>query len=80
MASAGCNHACLLERTQAWSVPLTLESASRYHNQSGVEIRTVDFGGVGGIAALDPALPQVPERVNFLAPQSELFSACSRLA
>ena len=35
------------------------QRASRYHNQSGVEIRTVDFGGVGGIAALDPALPQV---------------------
>ncbi len=34
--------------------------ASRYHNQSGVNVRTVDFGGVGGIAALDPALPQVP--------------------
>lgn len=32
----------------------------RYRNQTGVEIRTVDFGGVGGIAALDPALPQVP--------------------
>ena len=31
----------------------------RYRNQTGVEIRTVDFGGVGGIAALDPALPQV---------------------
>ena len=45
--------------TSMASAPET-QRASRYHNQSGVEISTVDFAGVGGIAALDPALPQVP--------------------
>ena len=32
---------------------------SRYRNQTGVEIRAVDFGGLGGIDALDPGLPSL---------------------
>ena len=31
----------------------------RYRNQTGVEIRAVDFGGLGGIDALDPGLPSL---------------------
>ena len=29
----------------------------RYHNQPGIEIRPYDFGGLGGIYSIDPALP-----------------------
>ena len=28
----------------------------RYENQTGVDIRAYDFGGLGGVAALDPDL------------------------
>lgn len=30
---------------------------SRYHNQTGVEIRPYDWGGLEGVAALDPDAP-----------------------
>ncbi len=33
-------------------------SVCRYHNQSGVGIRPYDWGGLGGVKALDPGLPQ----------------------
>lgn len=32
--------------------------AGRYENQTGVEIRPYKFGGLAGVAALDPALPR----------------------
>jgi len=32
--------------------------ACRYQNQTGVEIRPVDWGGLGGVESLDPSLPQ----------------------
>ena len=35
------------------------ELLCRYRNQTGVEIRAVDFGGLGGIEALDPGLPRL---------------------
>lgn len=35
------------------------ELLCRYRNQTGVEIRAVDFGGLGGIDALDPGLPRL---------------------
>ena len=38
---------CLLEPAQA----------CRYHNQTGVEIRPYDWGGLTGVAALDPDAP-----------------------
>lgn len=28
-----------------------------YHNQEGIQIRPFDFGGLGGIYSIDPALP-----------------------
>ncbi|EIE25135.1 Lecithin:cholesterol acyltransferase [Coccomyxa subellipsoidea C-169] len=31
----------------------------RYRNQTGVEIRPVDWGGLGGVESLDPSLPQI---------------------
>lgn len=31
----------------------------RYRNQTGVAIRPVDFGGLGGVDALDPGLPRL---------------------
>ena len=31
----------------------------RYRNQTGVQIRPLDFGGLGGLRALDPYLPQL---------------------
>ena len=36
-----------------------LSSICRYRNQTGVEIRAVDFGGLGGVDALDPGLPRL---------------------
>lgn len=33
--------------------------AFRYSNQTGVEIRPMDWGGLGGVESLDPSLPQI---------------------
>ena len=35
---------------------VTLHARRRYSNRSGVDVRPRDFGGLGGVAAIDPAL------------------------
>lgn len=44
---------CLLDELTIQFDPVT----RRYHNQPGIEIRPYDFGGLGGIYSIDPALP-----------------------
>ncbi|KAK9841450.1 hypothetical protein WJX74_006021 [Apatococcus lobatus] len=44
---------CLLDEMQIHFDPNT----GRYHNQTGVEIRPYDWGGLTGVAALDPDAP-----------------------
>lgn len=36
-----------------------LPTACRYSNQTGVDIRPMDWGGLGGVESLDPSLPQI---------------------
>ncbi len=39
----------------------------RYSNQTGVEVRPLDWGGLGGLEALDPGLPQLTPLYRALA-------------
>lgn len=39
----------------------------RYRNQTGVQIRPYDWGGLGGLEALDPGLPQLTPIYRALA-------------
>ena len=41
--------------------------SSRYSNQTGVEVRPLDWGGLGGLEALDPGLPQLTPLYRALA-------------
>ena len=40
---------------------------SRYSNQTGVEVRPLDWGGLGGLEALDPGLPRLTPLYSALA-------------
>jgi hypothetical protein len=46
-------HAHMAEKGKASPLP------HRYHNQEGVNIRPHDFGGLSGIASLDPSRPEL---------------------
>ena len=38
-----------------------LPTACRYSNQTGVDVRPMDWGGLGGVQSLDPSLPQITQ-------------------
>ncbi|CAL8461900.1 g1431 [Coccomyxa elongata] len=46
---------CLLDELAVFYNATT----GRYSNQTGVEIRPMDWGGLGGVESLDPSLPQI---------------------